>query len=527
MIPAMSTDPRFAEPTPFARLVYAHAVERRAVTRASPCRSRARCSSRARPTAARGKVLLYLLLTMAPFAIVAPGARARARPHRRRAPPARGRVGGGPGGPLRRHGDVHQRARRRRACSSTRSPSACWCWRRATRSPRARSCPRWSTDDDELVNANSRLALLSVIAATVGGLPAAGIQQLFGADWSLRVAAVVFVVAAILAFKIPKTRTREPGRRASGSSSSEEEMHQPSILLAGSAMAVLRGSVGLPRVLRRVLAQGRPVRARRRARRAARSAASSACVAAPVAAAVGAGGGDRRVVAGRCPRSFALLGALVRRRVRLRRSPRSRSAIGAAAGRLGFDSLLQRDGPDAVRGRAFARFETRFQLVWVIGGMIGIIPFAESAGALRARDRARVRGGVLRRGAARVAEAGDAHEAAARLGRPRHHAFARAGARPRATRGSASRPARPASHRTTRRSRLTSRGQGGRYWPQPLVAPCTMPKGPTGQRKQSTISMSTCSRVAIPSSTHRVRLPDHRPVDAVGDEAPRAARARR
>jgi len=56
--------------------------------------------------------------------------------------------------------------------------------------------------------------------------------------------------------------------------------------------------------------------------------------------------------------------------------------IGAAAGRLGFDSLLQRDGPDAARGRAFAKFETRFQLVWVIGGMIAIIPFAKQMGLL-------------------------------------------------------------------------------------------------------------------------------------------------
>ena len=54
--------------------------------------------------------------------------------------------------------------------------------------------------------------------------------------------------------------------------------------------------------------------------------------------------------------------------------------IGAAAGRLGFDSLLQRDGPDAVRARAFAKFETRFQLVWVIGGIIAIIPFAKQMG---------------------------------------------------------------------------------------------------------------------------------------------------
>ncbi len=45
----------------------------------------------------------------------------------------------------------------------------------------------------------------------------------------------------------------------------------------------------------------------------------------------------------------------------------------AACGRLGFDSLLQRDGADAARGRAFARFETRFQVAWVIGGVIAVL----------------------------------------------------------------------------------------------------------------------------------------------------------
>src|SRR5262249_51403370 len=55
-------------------------------------------------------------------------------------------------------------------------------------------------------------------------------------------------------------------------------------------------------------------------------------------------------------------------------------AIGAGGGRLGFDSLLQRDGPDAARGRAFAKFETRFQIVWGVGGVIAIIPFAKQMG---------------------------------------------------------------------------------------------------------------------------------------------------
>jgi hypothetical protein len=45
-------------------------------------------------------------------------------------------------------------------------------------------------------------------------------------------------------------------------------------------------------------------------------------------------------------------------------------AVGAAAGRLAFDSLVQRDAPEAARGRTFARFETRFQLAWVGGAFV-------------------------------------------------------------------------------------------------------------------------------------------------------------
>jgi len=49
------------------------------------------------------------------------------------------------------------------------------------------------------------------------------------------------------------------------------------------------------------------------------------------------------------------------------------TAAAAATGKLAFDSLLQRDGPEQARGRAFARFETRFQLVWVLGGLLAVV----------------------------------------------------------------------------------------------------------------------------------------------------------
>ena len=45
----------------------------------------------------------------------------------------------------------------------------------------------------------------------------------------------------------------------------------------------------------------------------------------------------------------------------------------AAVGKLAFESIVQRDAPQANRGRAFARFETRFQLAWVVAGVIPVL----------------------------------------------------------------------------------------------------------------------------------------------------------
>jgi hypothetical protein len=49
--------------------------------------------------------------------------------------------------------------------------------------------------------------------------------------------------------------------------------------------------------------------------------------------------------------------------------------IGAAASaaKLAFDSIVQRDAQDAARGRAFARFETRFQLAWVLAAAVPVV----------------------------------------------------------------------------------------------------------------------------------------------------------
>ena len=47
--------------------------------------------------------------------------------------------------------------------------------------------------------------------------------------------------------------------------------------------------------------------------------------------------------------------------------------MASGIGRMAFDSIVQRDAPDANQGRAFAKFETRFQLSWAMAGVIPVL----------------------------------------------------------------------------------------------------------------------------------------------------------
>jgi hypothetical protein len=48
-------------------------------------------------------------------------------------------------------------------------------------------------------------------------------------------------------------------------------------------------------------------------------------------------------------------------------------AIASTGAKQAFDAVVQRDAPDANRGLSFARFEARFQIIWVIGGFLPVI----------------------------------------------------------------------------------------------------------------------------------------------------------
>ncbi|HEU5301410.1 MAG TPA: MFS transporter [Acidimicrobiia bacterium] len=371
----MSADPRFLERTPFSRLMVTHAVS--VCGDACVAASLAGSLFFAQPTnAARGDILLYLLLTMAPFAVLAPVMG-----------PALDRIRGG-----RRIMVVATCLARALLCLGMAqfivepSPEGLLIYplafgvlvsQKTYSVARAALVPALVDDENELVRANSRLAIISLIAGMVGGGPAFLVQTLFDARWSLVLAMIVFVVATVVATKIPRTQVVQDPSEAQLEA---QEMHQPSILLAGSAMAVIRVAVGVLVFL------------------SAFSFKDDKFQLGVVLGAYAVGGFTGNLLAPLARRhvreevmiavsllmaaAFSLFGGLTGGTVGGASLAAISVAIASSAGRVGFDSLLQRDGPDAAHGRAFARFETRFQVAWVAGALFGVVPFGEGAGLL-------------------------------------------------------------------------------------------------------------------------------------------------
>ncbi len=319
------------------------------------------------PSAARGKVALYLLLTMAPFALVAPWLG-----------PVLDRQRGG-----RRTMVIAANGGRAVACflmarhvnSLLLFPEAfvVLMLSKAYLITKSALVPATVGHERELVEANSRLAVLAVVAGLVAALPGAAVLKIgfLGADWVLRLAALVFLVAMVASFRL--MRPPEPAQTEEARATEKAELHAASIRLSLTTMAVLRGVVGFLVFLvafafRRdhapawwygvVLAAsmagsflGAALAPRLRRRFAEERILAGSVLAVALVGAVAAQIGGRASVG-------VLAGVL---------------GIAAATGKLAFDSIVQRDAPDAVRGRTFARFETRFQLVWVLSAAIPVV----------------------------------------------------------------------------------------------------------------------------------------------------------
>jgi MFS family permease len=334
---------------------------------------------------ARGRVALFLVLTMAPFVLLAPLI-----------------------GPLLdrfRHG-------RRWALGTTLATRAFLAWVLASAvvddSPwlfpaalgclvasrtyavaRAAAVPRLLPRDISLVTANSRATIAGLIGMAVGGGLAGALSQI-GPDWSLRLAFVVYVVATVLAIRLPARVDSTAGELdLDGTRAGEGPLPLPSATRGARRLRALPRSVryvlwlttgarllsGFLTLFLAFLMREHPLPGW-----------SGPAVLAIVATAAGVGNalgsviGNRRrspaperlatVVAG-----VAVLAALL---TAVFYSLPTLVLLGLATGlfgqlaKLSLDALIQRDVDDRVRARVFSWSETILQAFWVVGGAIGI-----------------------------------------------------------------------------------------------------------------------------------------------------------
>lgn len=232
----------------------------------------------------------------------------------------------------------------------------------------------------DLVEANSKLGLISGLVGFAAVIPAAIIQVTpASSEGTLIYASLLFcaalVAASFLSADIVASEAAGPVEQV--------QLHSPSVLSGAIVMILLRGGVGFVLFLiafflkqedastgwfgvalslaaiGTVVGNALAPRVRRHASE------EIMLISALMLSAVAAGAA---ALVGGIPALVGLAFAV---------------NLAGSLGRLGFESMLQRDAPQANRGRAFATFETRFQLSWAAAGLIPVvIAISDRLGAL-------------------------------------------------------------------------------------------------------------------------------------------------
>ncbi|PHX72378.1 MAG: hypothetical protein CK521_02275 [Acidimicrobium sp.] len=228
--------------------------------------------------------------------------------------------------------------------------------------------PSTISDPDGLVAANSKLGQVAGITGFIVVAPIA-LLQFISSQAALGFGVIAFLAAALNANRLPKSVVAATPADALET----EELHSASVVAAANAMRVLRGIVGfmffhLAFWLRREtagtawfgLAIGLSGLATLGAnfagpylRKKMQVQTMLLCSLISVGI-VGVGSAWYGHITG-----GIVLAAVVN--------------AAAAVGRLAFEATVQSGAPDANRGRAFSRFETQNQMAWVAGGLVPVI----------------------------------------------------------------------------------------------------------------------------------------------------------
>ena len=354
------------------------------------------------PDAARDRIALYLALTVAPFAVVTP-----------LIGPIIDRMPGGRRAMIL----VTNLGRLVVALLMIRHLDTLWLFpeafallvlQKSYAVAKSAVVPRYVASESNLVQANSRLALISAVMSLVGAGIGAALAFLGSPALAAGAATIGYLVATAITLQLP----RIPVARSRTTSTERSSLRAATILVSASAMAVMRGSVGFVTFMLAFALRGGE---------------EGLDVSAPGAALGGSVASERGVdivgdpgapfwhfavvvaVAGLAAFTGVQIAPILRRsleeeRILLGALAVALStallgfmtgglmgmtllsggiAISAAVGKLAFDSLVQRDAPDANHGRSFSRFEARFQVAWVVGAFIPVIlPIPERLGSV-------------------------------------------------------------------------------------------------------------------------------------------------
>ncbi|MGP3977597.1 MFS transporter [Streptomyces sp. 8N114] len=381
---------------------------------------------------ARGRVALYLAVTMAPFAILAPviGPLLDRIPHGRRAAMAaamlaRALLALTMSGAVATGGLELYPAALGVLVSS-----------KAYGVVRSAVVPRLLPPRISLVKANSRVTLAGLLA-TGAAAPAGAGLHLLGEEWPLYGAFAVFLVGTFLSFsldhKVDSAKGERPARLApvspvlpvpgvaaqQGAQQQAEQQQGPrpglrtvgvSVLSALFANSALRGLSGFLTFFLAFLLREHPFHGMGAA-----VSLGLAGVAAGAGNALGTAIGAWLRARGPeviiicvlfCALGVTLAAALLYGTVTVT-AVAATAGIVQALGKLSLDALIQRDVPEEVRTSAFARSETLMQMSWVVGGalamalpLIGRLGMAVAAAVVAAGVLTAVRGllGAARRG---------------------------------------------------------------------------------------------------------------------------------
>nr|WP_071659197.1 MULTISPECIES: MFS transporter [Streptomyces] len=343
---------------------------------------------------ARGRVALYLAITMAPFTVLAPviGPLLDRLPHGRRAAMA---------------GAMLARALLALVISGAVAQGSLELYpaalgvlvaSKAYGVVRSAVVPRLLPPRFALVKANSRVTLAGLLATGVAAPVAAGLHVL-GDPWPLYGAFVIFIAGTFLSFSLPPKVDSAKGEGVALLAADAQHLHGPqrrqakrpglrtvgpAVTHALGANAALRCLSGFLIFFLAFLMREHPLTGQ--------SAAVSLGI---VGVAAGTGNALGTAVGAwlksRAPEIIivsvvalvlgtAIIAALFFGALLV-------ACLAAVAGfaqalaKLSLDALIQRDVPEQVRTSAFARSETLLQMAWVFGGAVGIVmPLNGTAG---------------------------------------------------------------------------------------------------------------------------------------------------